>query len=270
MEEWVWPIVEELAKSLLIQDDDLGEEEASMIKYITNNILEDNHDVSGVIRFRSRRGSFHQESWRTPGAPTSVSFQSFHATSSSVNWSYVVFPPNQETRQTTSQFQFNVSDVKLSNVRFDEVRDSFSISESLSSSTPDHLQEHLHPQQLQPIVIGPASLPKNSLFRDFNVEKLEQEALIRRGRHRRAFCGFCKKNGEPPAIYNSHSLNDRQGGKVTCPYLRGLVCDQCGATGDDAHTKTYCPQSNVQKPLPILLRNTKHQSDGSVRRKNGR
>jgi len=278
MEEWVWPIVEELAKSLLFQEDELGEDEEKMIKYITNNILEDNNDVASVIHYSSRRSSFHhhQESWRAPGSQTSVSFQKTSSafSTSSVNWSYVVFTPTQEIlNQTKTQFQFNISDVRFATFRSNNFSDSFSTSESLRSSIPESLQEnpqenlHSPPGQMQPV-----SLPKNSLFRDFNVEKLEQEVINRRGRHRRTHCGFCKKNGEPPAIYTNHTLHDRPGGKVTCPYLRGLVCEQCGATGDDAHTKTYCPEirGNIQQPLPILLRNTKHQSDGSVRRKNGR
>merc|ERR1712098_820576 len=146
-EEWVWPIVEELAKSLLFEEDELGEDEEKMIKYITNNILEDNNDVASVIHYSSRRSSFHrhQESWRAPGSQTSVSFQTNSSafSTSSVNWSYVVFTPTQEIlNQTKTQFQFNISDVRFATFRSNNFSDSFSTSESLHSSIPESLQEN--------------------------------------------------------------------------------------------------------------------------------
>ena len=39
----------------------------------------------------------------------------------------------------------------------------------------------------------------------------------------------------------SHELKDASG-KVTCPQLRKYRCPGCGSTGDDAHTRSYCPQ----------------------------
>ena len=88
------------------------------------------------------------------------------------------------------------------------------------------------------------------------------------GRARFGFCGFCKKNGEPANIYTSHRLNDRSSGRVGCPYLRELVCDICGATGDNAHTKTYCPHNtqDSKKSIPLLLKKTKHTSCGKLRK----
>ena len=119
-----------------------------------------------------------------------------------------------------------------------------------------------------------APLPSNSLFRRFDIQALEtQEAARRMGARfrRHSGCGFCKKNGEPTSIYTSHRLHGEQG-RVTCPYLRELVCEVCGATGDSAHTRTYCPnlRSEGQVALPTLLKATKHQSDGKLRKRGGR
>lgn len=54
-------------------------------------------------------------------------------------------------------------------------------------------------------------------------------------------CTFCKRNGESREYYQGHQLRD-ENGKLLCPILRAFVCPICGATGDDAHTESYCPE----------------------------
>ncbi|GAA6083604.1 nanos homolog 1 [Tachysurus ichikawai] len=63
----------------------------------------------------------------------------------------------------------------------------------------------------------------------------------------KSVCGFCKQNGESAEIYTSHRLKARTG-RVLCPVLRNYVCPICGATGDTAHTRHYCP-ARARTPL---------------------
>lgn len=65
-------------------------------------------------------------------------------------------------------------------------------------------------------------------------------------------CGFCKQNGESAEIYASHRLKARNG-RVLCPVLRSYVCPICGATGDTAHTRHYCPARALAHTRPDVI-----------------
>ncbi|XP_019942964.1 nanos homolog 2 [Paralichthys olivaceus] len=66
-------------------------------------------------------------------------------------------------------------------------------------------------------------------------------------------CRFCKQNGESPRVYRSHRLKSNDG-KVTCPILRKYTCPTCEATGDQAHTRRYCPQTQRRGGGKMLSR----------------
>ncbi|CAH0598630.1 unnamed protein product [Chrysodeixis includens] len=86
-------------------------------------------------------------------------------------------------------------------------------------------------------------------------------------------CTFCRKNGETPLVYMTHTVKEKVGHQniVTCPILRSHVCSTCGASGDNAHTITYCPilrSNNNGQPLQsttITLKNTRIKSNGRRR-----
>lgn len=67
-----------------------------------------------------------------------------------------------------------------------------------------------------------------------------------------AFCRFCKQNGESPRVYRSHTLKSGNG-SVVCPVLWNYTCPICGATGDYAHTRRYCPVVQRQNTRNLAL-----------------
>ncbi|KAK3921042.1 Nanos-like protein 2 [Frankliniella fusca] len=81
------------------------------------------------------------------------------------------------------------------------------------------------------------------------------------------YCAFCKGNGELRALYSSHRLHVKlpDGSfRVQCPVLRNLRCEICGANGDNAHTKSHCP-NNTQPSVAVMLKKTPRRSDGAFR-----
>lgn len=65
------------------------------------------------------------------------------------------------------------------------------------------------------------------------------------------FCTFCKNNNETEEVYRSHILKDTSG-KIVCPILKLHKCPTCGASGEQAHTITYCKKYQNQRKLEFL------------------
>lgn len=90
------------------------------------------------------------------------------------------------------------------------------------------------------------------------------------------YCGFCKKNGEPEDFYKSHV--SKLNGKTTCPVLQSHKCELCGATGENAHTRSYYPTAFLGQEIfrddprnrsyfhnHVVLKHTPRNSSGKRR-----
>ena len=92
-------------------------------------------------------------------------------------------------------------------------------------------------------------LPKRS--DQVDMSELVRAAAIQKANGGRAkSCTFCKTNGEREEIYTSHSLKDAND-RITCPILALYSCPICGASGEQTHTKKYCPvlQKNIRNEM---------------------
>ncbi|XP_046915952.2 nanos homolog 2 [Dermatophagoides farinae] len=90
--------------------------------------------------------------------------------------------------------------------------------------------------------------PSEPIYPNGNVDYISIE-LMRN--YRGPSCNFCRENGEPFQIWSSHYLRD-QNGKLQCPILRSHSCEFCGATGDHAHTRSYCPYKHNPLVTDVL------------------
>ena len=274
-EEWRWPTVERIVNNFPSQEVKSETEvvktetEVKMEEYIETKILmQDNFDtVYPVKKAQTQRNNPDQ--WRAPGFNTWTGNRLVWCSgsrTSTLSYSHVVnsrpAPQSSPALPPTTNVYVNHSGVSSHERKPPEI-------EQFSSNLPDQ-----HPPAGSSSVSPPQALPPDSLFRPFNVEQLEMQRLAgnhnrnRRNQNHRE-CAFCRNNGEPAQIYRDHKL--REGGVVTCPYLREIVCELCGATGDQAHTRTYCPMNNQQRlSIPMLLKKTKHTSAGKLRKMGGR
>jgi hypothetical protein len=84
------------------------------------------------------------------------------------------------------------------------------------------------------------------------------------------WCGFCFKNRETKQIVRSHVLRNSNTGKIECPILRAHRCEVCGATGDLAHTRSYCPHTQTEErraqSTALSVQSTPRQSNGLERK----
>lgn len=81
--------------------------------------------------------------------------------------------------------------------------------------------------------------------------------------HSSNVCNFCKRNKEPEAVYRNHQLKDREG-RVVCPQLSKYICELCGSTGPEAHTRSYCPLVKSMRRQPTQTDNNRYNSTISI------
>ena len=87
--------------------------------------------------------------------------------------------------------------------------------------------------------------------------------------HKELWCTFCLKNGERTEMVKSHNLRKPDSNLVECPILRAYTCETCHATGDYAHTRSYCPKLRMLEgkvcSATIALKSTLRQANGNLR-----
>lgn len=111
---------------------------------------------------------------------------------------------------------------------------------TLESTSNDisNLMQFERPQSLT-ITTNTIKHSKNSVFTKAKINKQD-------------LCKFCRKNYNFEEIYVNHRLR-AENGNVECPFLRVHVCEICGATGDNAHTRKHCPHNTYQDFIDTVL-----------------
>ncbi|CAL1597010.1 unnamed protein product [Knipowitschia caucasica] len=134
-----------------------------------------------------------------------------------------------------------------------------------SSSGPDFFDMWHDYMNLSKLLLRPQDLPQTG-FWDIPMKPQEPGTTRTRGDSTSSlsslsdnslngspdFCHFCKQNGETARVYRSHKLKAGDG-RVLCPILWSYTCPICEATGDQAHTRKYCPELQRQD-----VRNRRH------------
>lgn len=115
---------------------------------------------------------------------------------------------------------------------------------------------NISPQSISPSKpTNSKKLPIRSQFINMR-EHVENAKLNRINCNKLIYCAFCKSNGETEDIYSSHMLKDFNG-KITCPILKVYKCPICDASGEQAHTITYCKKFKQLKRMENIQKNLK-------------
>jgi hypothetical protein len=127
--------------------------------------------------------------------------------------------------QLTQEFNFLPSS-------YDSNHSTVSWSKSSSSSSLEPVNYSNNNTNERKLPVRSEAIDKTILQQELRYNQL------RRG-NRPVYCSFCKNNNESEEIYKSHLLKNASG-KITCPILKLHECPICHASGEQAHTITYC------------------------------
>nr|CAH0099591.1 unnamed protein product [Daphnia galeata] len=137
------------------------------------------------------------------------------------------------------------------------------VSEDEWSSLEKELNQVLNIQPLSDSRVKISKYNSNDVFSP-RTTKTPIYSSSNANKQHRTNCQFCAKNGEIRSVVESHTLRHPVTRAVICPVLRKYVCEICGASGDNAHTKFYCPENRNRKtaPMAILLKTTRNNATG--------
>jgi hypothetical protein len=151
---------------------------------------------------------------------------------------YLLFPERQ-----SPFYQSQINSIEHAHTLSPTSTHSSSCSLSPTNSIDTRVQTLHRESHKKQLPIRSAAIDINELLQNAKNNKCSKNV----------FCSFCKNNNETEQVYRSHSLKDTSG-KIVCPILKLHKCPTCGASGEQAHTITYCKKYQTQRKLEILKR----------------
>jgi hypothetical protein len=166
------------------------------------------------------------------------------------SYNYNIWSPNIASSNVTGSHGLRTS---TSSSNYDSETSPISTASTSPTSTTLAINSN-NKSQIESMIGRPAPSSKRQLPSTKAQSELIHKCIEKNkkyGVNKVLCCSFCKNNGEPAYIYNSHSLKDSVG-RITCPLLKIYKCPICGESGQNAHTITYCKQFKNSKRNNII------------------